>query len=153
MRKTLRDTVNFTFGRNRISSLWFSKRPLSIKSTEHIVTDSSHAVCSIILPTSNDEEKYPDKMSYHKASMCDLASAIPNSMKGKDLLLLKVNQCVIDYDDYAKFDKITPHLLGHVISWIVRVVDNSLVILEDSLVSKVQKFDRYGNQTLNTLES
>lgn len=74
-------------------------------------------------------------------------------MKNKQLLLLKVNQCVIDYDDYVKFNKVTVHKLGHIISGIARVVNDTLEILDNSLVSKVQNLDRDNKPTLNTLQN
>lgn len=116
------------------------KRRLHIKSIFG-AKDINNKTGSIIINTDNDQGVDEHDTDYVKRSLSDLEKTIAEDFHGKDLLVLKINQCVINPEKWIKFKIVETYYTGHVLSCLFEISHStgSLKPVKDSIISKSRK--------------
>lgn len=135
MMKAINSTKNIYRSSGSIVTAISSMRHLHIEA-KHIINDQENTPSAIILQSTNDIIQTEEKTGYQSRSWGDLEKTFPPALSSKTLLIIKINQSVINSDDW-KNKKMNPIYTGHVLAGVFRKTNRGLIHLPNTLVSKV----------------
>lgn len=104
------------------------------------VRDGNGKIASLILQTDNNQKKNEDNTVYTNNSLGDLSKVVPESMYDKDLVIFKINQCVINPHEKSNGHYKTIYH-GHVVTGLFKIENSTqkLFLYPDSTISKSKK--------------
>ena len=97
-----------------------------------LIKDNKGVPGALIAQTKNDmeEQSYSD---YRMRSMNDLVKVIPKELEMKQLLLNKVNQCVINPKKWAEDQEVEVIYPGHIMSGVFKIEAGNLISIPNTL--------------------
>lgn len=116
------------------------KRHVHIKSSYEI-TDKHDTVSSQILHTDNNQLENEPDTNYVDRSFLELGRRLHKDMTGKDLVIFKINQCVIDPKKWKNEHIAEPIYNGHVIAGLFKIdhFESKPILFPNSTISKTRK--------------
>ena len=125
--------------------------PMSLAQLRHItiahrfkITDQFNRVVSVLLKTGHDYTATKESAAeYNERSIYQISNELMSSFGPTTLMLLKINQSVIDHQEWALHNKIVPKFYGHIMSGAFSLSSTTkhLNHIDGSLLSKVNSLE------------